>query len=59
MIGKIGFGCRVLTSCQTQIGDPLADIKKEEKDPVAEEAAAIVQDMVATWPKPDNKQAVK
>lgn len=37
---------------------PLADLKKQEKDPVAEEAAAVVQDMVATWPKPD-KQAVK
>jgi len=38
---------------------PLTDIKKDEKDPVAEEAAAVVQDMLATWPKSENKQAVK
>jgi hypothetical protein len=38
---------------------PLADLKKEEKDPVADEAACIVADMAANWPKPDDKQAAK
>ncbi|MGD0089018.1 MAG: S41 family peptidase [Planctomycetota bacterium] len=37
----------------------LSDDKKDEKDLLAEEAVAVAADMAATWPKPENKQAVK
>lgn len=37
---------------------PLASTKEDEKDPQADEAVAVAQDMAATWPTA-NKQAAK